>query len=127
MPDDPTIPDDAIVWRFVSPHQIVAGADGEGVQPSTGAFDDSSDGDPMSAVLASQGRDPASVIPKTCPGAGVVAFTARGLRSLGLELERAPEADEPDHIVVRGNKTKSVKKALKREARWVVAGKRTVE
>ncbi len=127
MPDDATIPDDAIVWRFVSPHQIVTGKDGEGVQPSTGAFDDSSDGDPMSAVLASEGRDAASIVPTTCPGAGVVAFTAGYLRSLGLELERAPEPDEPDHIVVRGKKTKSVTKALKRAADWVVQGKRPLE
>jgi hypothetical protein len=124
MADDPTIPDDAIIWRCVVPQWVVPGRDGEGVRPSTGAFDDSSDADPMSAVLASGERDPKSVIPTTRPNASVVAFTAKALRDLGLELERAPEPDEPHHILVRGPKTKAVKKALSRSARWVVEGER---
>ena len=127
MPDDPSIPDDAVVWRQIVPLQIVTGEDGVGALPSTGAFDDSSDGDPMSAILASKGRDPKSAVPKRYPDAGVVAFTAKFLRSLGLELERAPEPDEPDHILVRGKKTGSVKKKLKKSAEWVVVGKKQTE
>lgn len=127
MPDDPTIPDEAIVWRYVPSVQIVDGDDGEGLRPSTGAFNDSSDGDPMSAILATEGREPATAIPQSCAGAGVVAFTAAFLRSLGLDLERAPEPDEPNHIVVRGAKTKSLKKKLKQGARWVVQGNRSTE
>jgi hypothetical protein len=37
-------------------------------------------------------------------------------------LERAPEPDEPNHILVRGRKTKGVKKALVRAATWIVGG-----
>ena len=89
MADDPTIPDDAIIWRYVVPQWIVRGKDGEGSLPSPGAFEDSSDGDPMSAILASKDRDPATAVPKASPDAGVVAFTAGFLRGLGLESERA--------------------------------------
>ncbi len=74
MPDDPTIPDEADVWRLVLPLWMVPGDNGVGVRPSTAAFDDSSDGDPMSAILARSGRDPRDVVPATSPDAGVVAF-----------------------------------------------------
>lgn len=124
MPDDPTIPDEADVWRLVLPLWMVPGDNGVGVRPSTAAFDDSSDGDPMSAILARSGRDPRDVVPATSPDAGVVAFSARFLRDAGMELERAPVRAEPDHILVRGRKTKSVRKKLVRGCRWVVEGKR---
>jgi hypothetical protein len=127
MADDPTIPDDAVIWRYVVPQWIVPGKDGQRSLPSTGAFEDSSDGDPMSAILASKDRDPATAVPKTSPDAGVVAFTAGFLRGLGLELERAPEPEEPDHILVRGNKTKSLRNALKNNARWVHEGKKSAD
>jgi hypothetical protein len=126
MPDDPTIPDDATIWRYVVPQWVVIGDDGVGVRPSSGAFDDSSDG-PMSAILATEGRDPASAIPATCPGAGMVAFTAGALRALGMTLERAPEPDEPHHILVVGKKTKGVKNAMKKGSAWVVPGRRPIE
>ncbi len=124
MRDDPTIRGDAVIWRYVVPQWIVTGKDGQGVLPSTGAFNDSSDGSSMSAILASPGRDPATAIPKGCPAAGVVAFTARFLRELGLQLERDPQPDEPDHILVHGNKTKALQKKLKNGATWVHHGKR---
>jgi len=123
MPDDSTIPDDAVVWRYVIPQWIVPGDDGNGFRPSTAAFDDSSDGDPMSAILATPGRDPRTAVPATCPDAGVVAFSAGFLREVGMELEREPEPTERDHIVVRGAKTRSVRKKLARGCHWVVEGK----
>jgi hypothetical protein len=126
MPDDPTIPDAAIVWRYVVGTWVVAGKDGQGSRPSSGAFEDSSD-DPMSAVLASPNRDPATAMPERHrgTGAGVVLFEARFLRSLGLQLERDPQPDEPDHILVRGNKTRSLRRKLAENAKWALEGKRS--
>jgi len=127
MPDDPTISDTAIIWRYVSPQQTVLGKDGEGVLPSTGAFDDSSDGDPnvRDPCVRGTGSDVGGA--EDVPGSGGRSLHGGVSSQPRHGLERVPEPDEPDHVVVRGNKTKKVKKALKAAARWVVLGTRPVE
>lgn len=115
--DDPSIPDAAVVWRRVPP-EWVKFEDGV-LRPSTGAFGDSSDGSPMSAVANRQDRGPESIVARY-PGCGVIGMSAKSLRDLGFALVRAPDDEDEDHIYVAGNKTKGARKRMKYGCWWLV-------
>ncbi|MCC6809530.1 MAG: hypothetical protein IT381_19025 [Deltaproteobacteria bacterium] len=121
--DDSTILDSDIIWRRVAPHQIVQLDQNLGrSRASTGAFDDSSDGTPMSACLARivlQRGESAEVALQPFPGFCMVWFTAGFVRSLGLGVMMSPPPDE--HVFVFGKKTKSVTNKLAKQSDWIVA------
>jgi hypothetical protein len=86
------------VWRRIPPRHFVV-KEGRS-RPSGGAFEDDTDDEPVSVVLASlvisDGRPPESVL------AGLEGFALAGvmlevLDELSLEVQRDPLPDEPAH------------------------------
>lgn len=117
-PDDLTIPGDAVLWRRVPDLHFVGQADGT-IRPSSAAFDDDPDGDPMSTVLARPGRDPFPVLLGNDRWA-LAGVAVALVRELGWAVERRPTPEEPDHVVVIGNKTHGKRKRVARECSWVI-------
>ena len=124
MNDDPTINNDAILWRRIHKTQLVPDTRG-GVRPSSAAFDNHRDGSPMSVALAEIflkiKNDPADYLKgHTCVGS--VSFSAGLARKLDQGIVRSPIDDEPAHAVVIGDKPKSIQRkfAYSGEIRWVV-------
>lgn len=117
-PDDLSIPADAVLWRRVPVQHFVQEADGT-IRPSSAAFDDDPDGDPMSTVLARPDRDPFPVLLGNDAWA-LAGVSVALVRELGWGVERRPTLEEPDHVVVIGNKTHSKRKRVARACSWVI-------
>ena len=118
--DDATISDDDHVLRRIPKNQRVTDPKVPGgIRPSSGAFDDSSDGSPLSMTLASECVDPASLI-EGFEEAGVVRVSVRELRALGQGFVRDPTDDDPAHVLVFGHKSQSFGKKAARAATWII-------
>jgi hypothetical protein len=121
--DDPTIPDDSVVFRRVTPEWFK-------VDPGTGerrltsaAFSDL--GDAMSVAIGvdldADQHDAGEVI-EGHPGYGLVALPVGELRKLGLGVVRSPMEGELCHGDVHGKKTKGTRNKLRvlAEKHWIV-------
>jgi hypothetical protein len=121
--DDPTIHDEAELWRRIPPWHFVKDENVGQVRPSKAAFDNHQNGSPMSVVLADvvteSGRDPSAVLAGH-EGFALAAITAGLARQCEQGVARGPLSDEPAHAVVFGKKTDGVKKRLARGSRWIV-------
>jgi hypothetical protein len=121
--DDPSITDEAHLWRRVPPRHVIFDANLGRVRPSKAAFDDDEDGSPMSVVLADlvlgSGRGPQHVLTGHNRFA-LAAITARLARSKKQGVARDPQPDEPAHGLVFGKKTDSIRRALAKGSEWVV-------
>jgi hypothetical protein len=117
--DDPTIPDDAELWRRIPPWHFVHDENWEQIRPSSAAFEDDPDGSPMSVILGAEAGDPQRAIAGH-QGFALASITAALARGLGLGVARDPHPDEPAHAVVFGKKNKRVSRTLARGCRWVV-------
>jgi hypothetical protein len=110
---DEPVDDSEVLWRripsaYYDPHR-------EARPISSAAFDDSSDGTPMSvdrrSVVVAMGFS--EEYPRRGYEAyGLAAFTARQARDIGLDVIPAPQLDNPAHAHVTGKKTKAVKRKL---------------
>ncbi len=122
--DDPTIGNDAPLWRRVPPRHFVFDDNLGNWRPSTAAFEDHPDGSPMSVVLGQEildgGRTADSVL-EGHDGFGLVSFLAELARAEGQGIVRKPLAEEPAHAEVFGKKTRAVKKAFAKNCKWVVS------
>ena len=121
--DDPTIRDDAALWRRIPPCHFVPDDNVDGVRPSSAAFKDHPDGSPMSVLLAEivaeTGRGAREVLAGH-EGYGLRTFTAGLARECEQGIARMVLADEPAHAEVFGKKPKSVRKKLAKESEWVL-------
>jgi hypothetical protein len=119
--DDPTISDDAELWRRIPPWHIFSDENIGGIRPSSAAFEDDPDGEPMSVYLADECRDPHIALAGH-EGFGLVAITARLARECKQAIVRQPVPGPSGHVVVVGKKTDSVRKKFARAAagQWVV-------
>lgn len=117
--DDPTIPDDAELWRRIPPRHVYFEENLGRIRPSKAAFEDDGDGSPMSVVLAAESAGPAAVLVGH-PTYALAAITAGLARACGQRVARDPVPGEPAHAVVIGRKTDSLRRRFAREARWVV-------
>lgn len=117
-PDDLSIPGEAVLWRRVPPYHFVADASGA-IRPSSAAFEDDPDGDPMSTVLATPERDPFPVLLGNDSWA-LAAIPVALIRALGWVVSRQPTQDESDHVVVIGNKSHARRRRVARECTWVI-------
>lgn len=120
--DDPTIANDAALLRRISPQQVVPDENNGGFRPSSAAFDNDRQNNPMSVVLGpvllELGRAQESALDGH-PGFSLVAITAAKARALGQAVARDPLPNEPAHGVVAGSKPKSVRKLLAKSAQWI--------
>ena len=121
--DDPTIRDDAALWRRIPPWHFVPDGNLGRVRPSSAAFEDHPDGTPMSVLLAeivAQTRRRAEDILAGHEGYGLAAITAGLARDYGQGVARKPSRDEPAHAEVFGKKPKPVRKRLAKGSEWVL-------
>jgi hypothetical protein len=121
--DDPTIPDQAELFRRIPPCHFVPDQNSGGLRPSSAAFNDHPNGSPMSVVLAdvlaAMGRRPDDVLAGHI-GFALAKITAGFARECQQGVAREPLEDEPAHAVVFGRKTKAVMRKLATEAHWVI-------
>lgn len=117
--DDPTIADDAILWRRIPPFHVVNDQNLGRLRPTTDSFVDDSDS-PMSVALVAPDVTSAVVLAGH-PGFALAEFTAGFARHRCNQLVvRAPRPGEPWHAFVVGKKTDSVRKKFARESQWAV-------
>ena len=120
--DDPTISDDAILWRRIPPYWWILDENMGRVRPTSQAFHDDANGGPMSVllrdVMVSEGRGPEDAL-RGHHGFALASFTAGLARSLQQSVCRDPVESEPAHGVVIGKKSRACKK-LAKEAQWVI-------
>jgi hypothetical protein len=121
--DDPTIGDDAPLWRRIPPWHFVFDENLGRWRPSSAAFEDHPDRSPMSVLLGqdvlNQGRTAGSVL-EGHQGFGLAAIAAGLARRNRQGVMRKPRPDEPAHAEVFGKKTGAVKKAFVRNCYWVL-------
>lgn len=122
--DDPTIGDEAALWRRIGPKWVVYDENVSAYRVSSAAFDNSEDGSPTSVLLAElvreSGRNAEDVI-AAFDGYALALITAGQARDCDQGVERAPDVNEPAHAYMFGMKTRSVRRRLARYAEWVVA------
>ena len=122
--DDPAISDDAALWRRIHPKQWIIDHNRGGVlRPTSQAFTDSSDGTPMSVLLA----EIVTASNRTSRDAlvgyedyALASITAGFAREWNQGITPAPEQYEPAHAFVFGQKTRALQRAFARTAAWVV-------
>jgi hypothetical protein len=125
-PDDPNVLDNTNLFRRIHPDQVVFDDNLKCHRPSSQAFRDDRDKDPMSvylsSVLAAESRDP-SVLLIGHARFSLAAITAGFARLLSQTVHPEPEPDETSHAVVCGDKESKNRKsarALAKAAIWVV-------
>ncbi len=116
MSDDLSITNDDLLFRRLHPRWIVGGD-----QPkiSSAAFQNARGFDKLSANLGSLMTLYAQTwedLISTMPNYGVATLTVGDARSFGQGVVKAPEPDDPSHVHVDGNKTKSVQRGLAKAA-----------
>ena len=121
--DDPTIQDDASLWRRVPPWHLVHDENLGVTRPTSAAFEDSPDGTPMSVLLAQvvadTGRGPQDAV-SGYSGFALASITAGLSRSCKQGVAREPLTEERAHAVVFGPKPQSVRRKLAKGADWII-------
>lgn len=117
--DDESIPRAATLWRRIPPWHYTYDNNVDDFRPSTASFEDDMDGDPMSAYLADECREPSNAL-EGHDRFGLVALSADDVRQLGLKIVRREVPGPKGHVLVVGKKTDGTKKQLKRRSVWVV-------
>jgi hypothetical protein len=117
--NDPTIPDDAILWRRIPPWHFFYDTNLGRMRPSSAAFEDDADGSPMSVVLAAETSGPENALAGH-PGYALASFTAGMARECSQGVARDPLPHEPAHALVSGRRTGSVRNRLAKGSTWVV-------
>ena len=117
--DDPSIPDEAELWRRIPPWHFYYDENLARWRPKSSAFDDDDGSSPMSVFIATEASGPETALAGH-EGYALAAFEARLARECGQAVVRDPLPESPAHAVVVGRKTGSVKRRLARGATWVV-------
>ena len=117
-PDDPTIEDETKLFRRIPPWHHVFDGNTNQWRPSSAAFQDDNDGDPMSvylsSVLAAESRNPSTVLIGH-EGYSLAAITAGLARSKAQTVHPEPLLDETSHAVVCGQKGNNTKGAPRKQ------------
>lgn len=120
--DDPTIGDDAILWRRIPPDWWIFDENTGRLRPTSKSFHDDAKGGPMSVllkdILALDGRGPEDAL-EGHGGFALASITAGLARRLEQKVCCDPIRGEPAHGVVVGNKRKACKR-FAAEAEWVI-------
>ena len=123
FPDDPQIADEVRLLRRIPPWHFHYDENLGSIRPSSAAFEDDEDGDPMSVfrqdVIEGEGDDPDRVMIGH-EGFGLIALSAGQLRARDQTVFTAPVPSESSHAKVCGPKSKSTRRWFARHAMWVV-------
>ena len=126
--DDPTIADDAALWRRIHPEWAVPDENRGGLRVSSAAFANSRDGSPTSILIAetvaSSGRGPEDVL-QAFDRYGLASLRAGQARGCGQRVARDPLPDEAAHGLIVGDKTRWAKRCLAAAAVWVISPPRS--
>jgi hypothetical protein len=126
-PDDPSISDGTNLLRRIPIWHVHFDKNLGRWRPSSAAFEDDGDDDPMSvylsSVLASENREPSAVLADHAEYS-LASFTAGLARTNNQTVHPDPEPDETAHALICGDKGGSSKRAPKRQfaqnAEWIV-------
>lgn len=116
--DDVTILPGTVLWRRIPPWHYKYDENVGDKRPSTAAFEDDPDGDHMSSYLADECGTPEKAL-EGHEGFGLVAFKVDLAREKGMKIVRRDAPGPKGHVLVVGNKTGGVRKALKKGSIWV--------
>jgi hypothetical protein len=127
FPDDPSIGNEAELLRRIPPTHFIRDDNLGRLRPTSAAFEDDDDGDPMSVylttVLAAEHREASSVLVGHA-GYALASITAGLAREKNQTVHPDPVPEETSHAVVCGDKRsggkKSAKKTFAQSARWVI-------
>lgn len=129
--DDATIDDEETILRRVPPWQIVWDDNLQTSRPSSAAFDDDSEGDPMSVYLArvldQMGLTAAHTLDGHEAGFAVAALSVGAVRGEQQVVLRDPEPGPPTHTcdpahgLVAGKKATKRRQRIGKTASWAVA------
>lgn len=121
--DDPTIGDADRLLRRIFPGWYVPDQKTSGMRLSSAAFDDQSDGSPMSvhlgSVLVDLGLSDDSVL-QGHAGYGLAEVSARLVRDNSQVIKRKPERLWPAHAEVIGRKTDAIRRRLAKAANLLI-------
>ena len=121
--DDPTVSDDDALLRRVPPQMILANSSQQDIEVSSAAFSNPSDGSGMSVIIRSEliavGGRMEDVL-TGYEGFGLVSLSAASVREQNQIVVRKPLPDNPAHGEVIGEKTRGVRRAMKRSAIWLI-------
>ncbi len=121
---DPTVPDDAKLWRRVPPSQVL-----DGVRPSSAAFGPHPEDGKTSVCVAELAGTPEEMM-TGWDDYWLVEFTARDARSAGFEIEVTP-GEYPGHADLLWAGSKSGRKRAQQdlakicEGTWRIRGRST--
>ena len=121
--DDPTVSDDDALLRRVPPQMILANSSQQDIEVSSAAFSNPSDGSGMSVIIRSEliavGGRMEDVL-TGYEGFGLVSLSAASVREQNQIVVRKPLPDNPANGEVIGEKTRGVRRAMKRSAIWLI-------
>jgi hypothetical protein len=123
FPDDPAVSDTSELLRRIPSWHFFYDQNLGRVRPSSAAFEDDPDGDPMSVyqrqIIESEGGSAARVMAGH-EGYALASLTAGQLRSKDQTVHPDPLPAESSHTKICGRKSKPVCRRLAAEAVWVI-------
>lgn len=123
FPDDQAVRDEIALLRRVPPRRFCCDQRLERHCPGSAAFEDDSDGDPMSVyrsdVIASE-RGIVERVMVGHKGFGLVALDAGRFRSRKQTIFPNPLPEETSHAKVCGPKTASRRRWFAKQAQWLI-------
>lgn len=117
--DDPSIGDEADLFRRVHPTQIIPDHTRRCMRISSAAFNDRSMSVDLADALQATGRGPETTLVGH-PGHSLVSITARLARSQAQVIARDPLPDNEAHAVVFGRKPPTIRRRLAEGSRWII-------
>ncbi len=124
--DDLTIDNETLLLRRIPTNPVcIVRDDNLGCwRPSSASFENHPDGSPMSVVLSDTldelDRPYTSALGDHGEDFSLASFKAGLARECNQGVMRKPTEEEPAHGEVFGNKSKSVRKKLAKNASWIV-------
>jgi|GEM_PF-2850313 hypothetical protein len=124
FPDDPAVGDSVQLLRRIPPLHFVRDENSAGGRrPSSAAFDDDTDGQPMSVyrrdVIDVEGGDISRVMVGH-DGYALAGLTAGHFRMRDQTVHPDPLPNESAHTVICGVKTESTRRFFRKNSVWVI-------
>ena len=121
--DDRSVEDHFELWRRIPPRHVILDKNTGELRPTSAAFDNDSDGEPMSILIAMVmtefGLSSADALDGH-PGYALASITAGTARECNQKVVRDPLEQEPAHGLVVGQKTQGTRRRIARASRWIV-------